>query len=90
MFGARIAITNLSWLPIIFLGGVIGDAIGCRTFLVIAGLITLGDGSRRRLPADHPKRSLTRARAVDRRGAGRFDMYAWRDTEFASEPGTTA
>jgi len=42
VFGARIAITNLSWLPIIFLGGVIGDAIGVDTFLAIAGLITLG------------------------------------------------
>ena len=42
VFGARIAITNLSWLPIIFLGGVIGDAIGVDTFLAVAGLITLG------------------------------------------------
>lgn len=42
VFGARIAITNLSWLPIIFLGGLIGDAIGVDTFLAIAGLITLG------------------------------------------------
>jgi hypothetical protein len=41
VFGARIAITNLSWLPIIFLGGVIGDAIGVDIFLAIAGLITL-------------------------------------------------
>jgi MFS family permease len=41
VFGARIAITNLSWLPIIFLGGVIGDAIGVDIFLGIAGLITL-------------------------------------------------
>ena len=42
VFGARIAITNLSWLPIIFLGGVIGDAIGVDAFLAVAGLITLG------------------------------------------------
>ena len=41
VFGARIAITNLSWLPIIFLGGVIGDAIGVDLFLAIAGLVTL-------------------------------------------------
>jgi len=41
VFGARIALTNLSWLPIIFLGGVIGDAIGVDVFLGIAGLITL-------------------------------------------------
>jgi MFS family permease len=42
VFGARIALTNLSWLPIIFLGGLIGDAIGVDVFLAIAGLVTLG------------------------------------------------
>ena len=41
VFGARIAITNLSWLPIIFLGGLIGDAIGVDVFLAIAGAVTL-------------------------------------------------
>ncbi len=41
VFGARIALTNLSWLPIIFLGGVIGDAIGVDRFLALAGLVTL-------------------------------------------------
>jgi MFS family permease len=41
VFGARIAITNLSWLPIIFLGGLIGDAIGVDRFLVLAGAVTL-------------------------------------------------
>jgi MFS family permease len=41
VFGARIALTNLSWLPIIFLGGVIGDAIGVDLFLALAGLVTL-------------------------------------------------
>jgi MFS family permease len=41
VFGARIALTNLSWLPIIFLGGVIGDAIGVDRFLAVAGLVTL-------------------------------------------------
>jgi len=41
VFGARIALTNLSWLPIIFLGGVIGDAIGVDAFLALAGAITL-------------------------------------------------
>jgi MFS family permease len=41
VFGARIALTNLSWLPIIFLGGVIGDAIGVDRFLAFAGLVTL-------------------------------------------------
>jgi len=42
VFGARIALTNLSWLPIIFLGGVIGDAVGVDVFLAFAGLVTLG------------------------------------------------
>ena len=41
VFGARIAITNLSWLPIILLGGVIGDAIGVDRFLALAGAVTL-------------------------------------------------
>jgi MFS family permease len=41
VFGARIAITNVSWLPIIFLGGVVGDAIGVDVFLALAGLVTL-------------------------------------------------
>jgi MFS family permease len=41
VFGARIALTNLSWLPIIFLGGVIGDAIGVDVFMLVAGLVTL-------------------------------------------------
>lgn len=41
VFGARIAITNLSWLPIILLGGVIGDAIGVERFLALAGAVTL-------------------------------------------------
>jgi len=40
VFGARIALTNLSWLPIIFLGGFIADAIGVHVFLAIAGLVT--------------------------------------------------
>lgn len=41
VFGARIALTNLSWLPIIFLGGLIGDAIGVDLFLAVAGTVTL-------------------------------------------------
>ena len=41
VFGARIALTNLSWLPIIFLGGFIGEAIGVDVFLAFAGLVTL-------------------------------------------------
>lgn len=42
VFGARSAITNLSWLPIIFLGGYVGDAIGVDHFLLFAGVVTLG------------------------------------------------
>jgi MFS family permease len=41
VFGARIALTHLSWLPIIFLGGVVGDVIGVDVFLALAGLVTL-------------------------------------------------
>jgi MFS family permease len=41
VFGARIALANLSWLPIIFLGGVVGDLIGVDRFLALAGLVTL-------------------------------------------------
>ena len=41
VFGSRSALTRLSWLPIIFLGGLIGDAIGVDRFLAIAGGVTL-------------------------------------------------
>lgn len=41
VFGARIALTNLSWLPIIFLGGVVADTIGVDVFIAVAGAITL-------------------------------------------------
>ncbi len=41
VFGARIAMTNLSWLPIIFVGGIIGDSIGVDHFLALAGGVTL-------------------------------------------------
>jgi len=41
VFGARIAITNLSWLPIILVGGVIGDLVAVEPFLAFAGLVTL-------------------------------------------------
>ena len=40
VFGARIALTNLSWLPVILLGGLIGEAVGVDTFLAFAGLVT--------------------------------------------------
>jgi len=42
VFGARIAITNLSWIPLILLGGVLGDAVGVDLLIGLAGLITLG------------------------------------------------
>lgn len=41
VFGARIALTNLSWLPIIFLGGVVADTIGVDVFIALAGAVTL-------------------------------------------------
>ncbi len=41
VFGARIALTNLSWLPVIFLGGYIGDVVGVDVLIAVAGAITL-------------------------------------------------
>jgi predicted MFS family arabinose efflux permease len=41
VFGARIAITNASWLVITVLGALVADAIGVDVFLAIAGLVTL-------------------------------------------------
>lgn len=41
VFGARIALVNLSWLPAILLGGVLSDAIGVDLLLVLAGLTML-------------------------------------------------
>jgi MFS family permease len=41
VFGARIAITNASWLAITVLGALVADAIGVDVFLAIAGLVTL-------------------------------------------------
>ena len=41
VFGARIAITNLSWLPIILVSGVLADAIGPAQLIAIAGAVTL-------------------------------------------------
>ena len=41
VFGARIALANLTWLPLIFLGGAVGDLVGVEQLFVIAGLITL-------------------------------------------------
>jgi MFS family permease len=41
VFGARIALTNLSWVPAIFLGGALSDSIGVDVLLIIAGSLTL-------------------------------------------------
>jgi MFS family permease len=41
VFGARIAITNLSWLPLVLISGVLGDAIGVNVLIAIAGLVTV-------------------------------------------------
>jgi MFS family permease len=41
VFGARIALTNLSWLPLVFVSGVLGDAIGVDVLIALAGLATV-------------------------------------------------
>jgi MFS family permease len=41
VFGARIALTNLSWLPLVLVSGVLGDAIGVNVLIGIAGLVTV-------------------------------------------------
>jgi DHA3 family macrolide efflux protein-like MFS transporter len=41
VFGARIALTNLSWLPLVFLSGALGDAIGVNVLIAFAGLVTV-------------------------------------------------
>jgi MFS family permease len=41
VFGARIALTNLSWLPLILVGGALADAFGPALLIGTAGLITL-------------------------------------------------
>jgi predicted MFS family arabinose efflux permease len=41
VFGARIAITNLSWLPIIFVSGTLADVVGPAPLIVAAGAATL-------------------------------------------------
>jgi MFS family permease len=42
VFGARIALVNLSWIPAILLGGVLSDTVGVEPLLALAGLVTLG------------------------------------------------
>ena len=41
VFGARIALLNLSWLPAIVLSGALADAVGVALLIAIAGAITL-------------------------------------------------
>ena len=41
VFGARIALTNLSWLPLVFISGALGDAIGVSVLIAVAGLVTV-------------------------------------------------
>lgn len=42
VFGARIALLNLSWLPIIVISGVLADRVDSGLLIAIAGLTTLG------------------------------------------------
>ena len=42
VFGARIALTNLSWLPLIFVGGALADVFGPALLIAVAGMVTLG------------------------------------------------
>ena len=41
VFGARIALTNLSWLPLIFVGGALADVFGPGVLIAAAGAVTL-------------------------------------------------
>jgi hypothetical protein len=41
VFGARIALTNLSWLPLVFLSGALGDAFGVHLVVALAGFVTV-------------------------------------------------
>ena len=41
VFGARIALSNLSWLPIILVSGLFADAIGPEILIAVAGGLTL-------------------------------------------------
>ena len=41
VFGARIALLNLSWLPVIVISGALADSVGVATLIVIAGVVTL-------------------------------------------------
>jgi MFS family permease len=41
VFGARIALTNLSWLPLIFISGVLADVFNPALLIGVAGAVTL-------------------------------------------------
>jgi hypothetical protein len=41
VFGARIALTNLSWLPIVLVTGALGDVLPVAWLIAGAGLVTL-------------------------------------------------
>jgi MFS family permease len=41
VFGARIALLNLSWLPVIVLSGALADVVGVSLLIAVAGAITL-------------------------------------------------
>lgn len=40
VFGARIALLNLSWLPVIVLSGALADAVGVALLIAVAGAVT--------------------------------------------------
>jgi MFS family permease len=40
VFGARIALLNLSWLPVIVLSGALADAVGVALLIAVAGTLT--------------------------------------------------
>ncbi|MDQ2913814.1 MAG: MFS transporter [Chloroflexota bacterium] len=41
VFGARIALLNLSWLPLIVLSGALADVVGVTVLIAVAGAVTL-------------------------------------------------
>jgi MFS family permease len=41
VFGARIALLNLTWLPVIVLSGALADAVGVSLLIAVAGAVTL-------------------------------------------------
>jgi len=40
VFGARIALLNFTWLPVIVLSGALADAVGVSLLIAVAGLVT--------------------------------------------------